>query len=226
MQPWVANKSPKQTKTKEETMRHGIVCSLVIALLCACQPSAGATTPPTKLQTRVKARSNVVARVVPKPSQSLMTLRDLSKIVGATCENPDVGEGCSGGDYDVELLPDCNRDGLLAGVIAADGALLIDKAPPDDSVRRAVLSQGQLVCIQAVARAGASASYYYVVAVRRSDSPKCLATSECGQFDGRNVRWLISHGNRACVQIASGRFDGDCASGWIRESNLSIISDK
>jgi hypothetical protein len=156
-----------------------------------------------------------------------MTLRELSNIVGATCENPDAGERCFAGDYDVELLPGCSGDGLYAGVVAADGALLIDKAPPDDSVRRAMLSQGQLVCIQAIARAGASASYYYVVAVDRPDLPKCLAGSECdGQFGGRNVKWLVSHGDRACIQIASGRFEGDCASGWMRESNLSILNRK
>ena len=203
-------------------MRHGIVCALAVALLCACQPSAGATPRQAHPERRDGASSGLPARLLPRASQP-MTLRELSKIVGATCENADTGDRCFGGDYDVELRPDCSGHGLLAGVIATDGALLIDKAPPDDSVRRAMLSQGQLVCIQAIARAGASPSYYYVVAVRRSDLPKCLASSECGQFDGRNVKWLISHGNKACTESASGRFDGDCAAGWIRESKVSIL---
>lgn len=206
-------------------MRHGIVCSWAVALLCACQPNAGATAPLAKSEPRGEARADLPAILVPR-SNRVMTLRELSTIVGATCDNPDAGERCFGGDYDVELRPDCNGGGLIAGVIAAGGALLIDKAPPDDSVRRAMLSQGQLVCIQAIARAGASASYYYVVAVRKSDLPKCLAGSECGQFDGRDVNWLVSHGNRECMEIASGRFDGDCASGWTRESNLSILDGK
>lgn len=206
-------------------MRHGIVCALAVAVLCACQSSEGATPRQAHSELRGGANSVSPARVLPK-ARDPMTLRELSKIVGATCENADTGDRCFGGDYDVELRPDCSGRGLLAGVIAKDGALLIDKAPPEDSVRRAMLSQGQLVCIQAIARAGASASYYYVVATRKSDQPKCLAGIECGQFDGRNVKWLISHGNRACMETAPGRFDGDCASGWIRESNLSIFGGK
>jgi hypothetical protein len=152
-----------------------------------------------------------------------MTLRELSKIVGANCENADTGEGCSGGDYDVELHPGCGGDGLFAEVIA-DGALLIDKAPPDDSVRRAALSRGQLVCIQAIARAGASASYYYVAAVPKSGAGKCRTDRKCGQFGAHPVRWFVPHGERGCTEAASGRFDGDCAVGWIRESNLAVIN--
>lgn len=207
-------------------MRHGIVCGLAAALLCACQPSAGAKT--STIESEMQPSELAVAapaHLVRQPGQP-MTLRELSKIVGATCDNPDTGDRCFGGDYDVELLPDCGSKGLFAGVIAPKGALLIDKAPPDDSVRRAMLSQGQLVCIQAIARAGASASYYYVVAVSKSDVAKCLANSECDRFDGHTVKWLVQHGDSACRRVASGRFDGDCAVGWVRESNLVIISGK
>ena len=206
-------------------MRHGIVCSWAVALLCACQPNASATDPQTKLEKRGEVRSNLPARLVARTNRP-MTIRELSMIVGATCDNPDTGERCFGGDYDVELRPNCKGDGLLAGVIAADGALLIDKAPPDDSVRRAMLSQGQLVCIQAIARAGASASYYYVVAVRKSDLPKCLTGSECGQFDGRKVKWLISHGKSPCMEAAPGRFEGDCVAGWTDEAALKVLANK
>ena len=198
-------------------MRHGIVCSLAIALVCACQPSAGAKVPPGKAETPSDESSLA-------PSQP-MTSRELGKIIGVTCKNPDTGDRCVGGDYDVELWPDCSDEGQFAGVVASKGALLIDKAPPDDSVRRAMLSQGQFVCIQAIARAGASASYYYVVAVPTSVA-NCRATSPCDKYGNRKVNWLIPHKGKVCREIAPGRFDGDCAEGWVRESNLEILNGK
>jgi hypothetical protein len=200
-------------QTKGEDMRHGIVCILAVMLTCACQPNAGAKGSPATAAPAGQPSSSAAPKSGNQVGQP-MTKRELSKIVGATCDDPDSGYRCFGGDYDIELLPDC---GDFAGVIAPKGALLIDKAPPDDSVRLAVLSRGQLVCIQAIARAGASASYYYVVA---------LADPTPGTFGERKIEWLAPRQENPCRMVSKGRFEGSCAAGWTDEVGVSVLPNK
>jgi hypothetical protein len=87
--------------------------------------------------------------------------------------------------------------------------LVIDKAPPDDTVRRAILAKGQPVCIEAIARAGESNSYYYVVAMPSLKS------------DG--IQWLVPHVESLCHEAGRGRFVGGCAAGWVRATNLTVV---
>jgi hypothetical protein len=209
-------------------MRHGIVLGLAAAILCACQPSMGSATTPSK-------RADQKAKVAPRfadtsasqsgiPLAGPMTLSELSKEVGATCDEPESGTSCVGGDYDIELRPDCGPNGLFAGVSDPKGALLIDKAPPEDTVRRATLSQGQVVCIEAIARAGDSASYYYVVAMPLSAITVCDTNPVCQKYGDRDVDWHTPHGRSACRSVALGRFSNECPTGWVRESKLEIFA--
>lgn len=220
-------------QTWESLMRHGIVLSFTVALLCACQPNTGITTWSDKQSTRppqelAPAKGHMTSAgptaQLAKRAAEPMTLRELASTVGASCDDPDTGANCTGGDYDVELRPDCGPDGLFAGVSDPKGALLIDKAPPEDTVRRATLAQGQIVCVEAIARAGDSASYYYVVAISASDVEACKTNAVCKRYGDRKIDWHVPHEEANCREVSKGRFEGVCAAGWVRESRLEIFS--
>jgi hypothetical protein len=212
-------------------MRHGIVLSFVVVLLCACQPSTGFATSPNKQPLKpdesAKKGQSSTAPAAPLVQGSVdpITLRDLANTVGASCDDPFTGANCTGGDYDVELRPDCGPDGLFAGVSDPKGALLIDKAPPEDTVRRATLAQGQIVCVEAIARAGDSASYYYVVAVSALDVEACKTSPVCKRYGDRKIDWHVPHDEAGCREVSKGRFEGNCAAGWVRESRLEIFAN-
>lgn len=196
-------------------MRHGLVCGLAAALLCACQPSGGAKAQPSGSAVPISAQ--------PASKQIPLSLQELSRIVGATCEDPQAGKGCSEGDYDIVLRPTCDQDGLFARVRDSSGALLIDKAPPEDTVRRAILAKGQPVCIEAIARAGEADSYYYVVTIPSPRIASCKAGDLCRDGKSDDIHWLIPHVESLCQKAGRGRFLGGCAAGWVRATNLTVV---
>jgi hypothetical protein len=162
-----------------------------------------------------------------------MTYRELAGIVGVECRDPDKGEKCftapddpHGGDYwDVELLPDCGEHGFFGGVVEPSGATIVDKVPPEDTVRRATLSKGQIVCIQAIARAGQQPMYLYVVALPAASIAACKDNPLCEMYGDRQVTWHAPHGDANCRMVANGRFEGACAAGWIYDKELEGFSE-
>ena len=198
----------------------------VVVMLAACHPtpaktssepadqmaSAANTTPPM-----VQPTAEVAA---PAP-----TLRELSTAASVECKNADTGDGCEAGDYDVELRPGCRRDGFFAGVSNEGGTVVIDKAPPDDTIRRATLAKGQLVCIQAIARAGQNPAWYFVTAVPADSVEACADNPLCEQYGDREIEWHIPQEGASCRAAGPGRHEGACATGWVRASELDVFSN-
>ncbi len=153
------------------------------------------------------------------------SMAELAEQAAVRCGNPATGEECEAGDYDVELLPNCGREGFFAGVGNADGATLVDKAPPEDSVHRAVLSQGQILCIQAIARAGQNPAWYYVTALPAASIEACNGNSLCERYGDRKVESLSPKATNTCRSAGAGRFAGECATGWVRASELDVFSE-
>lgn len=156
---------------------------------------------------------------------------EFSKEIGVQCREPDKGEHCiaqesdpNSADYfDVELRPECNENGLYAAVISDQGAELVNKLPPRDTKITAVLSQGQFVCVRAIARIGQDVSRYYVTAVPVSDVAGCDGNELCRIYGNRSIEWRIPHDGSLCRRSPSG-LHGACASGWVIEKDLEVFS--
>ncbi|MCF5962265.1 hypothetical protein L2196_05785, partial [Xanthomonas perforans] len=114
----------------------------------------------------------------------------LIQAAGATCTDAMTATGCTAGNvdtgdfYDVEFLPDCGDKGFFAGVAQANGADLLDAVPVTGSSATATanLAQGQLVCVQAIGRAGQNPRYYYVAAIPASTVARCENTALCRTY--------------------------------------------
>ena len=155
--------------------------------------------------------------VVPRPEAGTA---GLLQAVGGRCGDVAAGEACFAGDYDLELAPGCGDDGFFAGVGGEDGAVLLDRAPPDDTVQVATLSRGQFVCIEAIARAGQDPAYYYVTAIPVSEVEACAGNALCQTYGDREVRWHAGAARTGARTAASGR-----ASGWVDADALDVFSN-
>lgn len=145
----------------------------------------------------------------------------LLKAVGGECEDLSAGKACFAGDYDLELVPGCGDGGFFAGVSNDAGALLVDRAPPDDTRKIATLSKGQFVCIEAIARARQEPAYYYVTTVPVEDVGACAGNELCEAYGDREITWHVD----------PSRFEGrrpgprPSASGWIDANDLDVFSN-
>jgi hypothetical protein len=119
------------------------------------------------------------------------------------------GKPENGDIYDVELMPSCGGDGFFGGVAARDGAELRDALPPKDESTPAILPKGQLVCIQAIARAGQQPEYFYVSTLHASAVAACKGNPLCEAYGDRPIETLAS----ATPCPVTG--DAACAAGWI-----------
>lgn len=160
------------------------------------------------------------------------SFRELAKVVGVHCTDPDKGEGCmeqDAGDphaadyFDVELLPDCDGDDLYAGVVAERGVHLTNKLPPWDTRINATLSKGQLVCVRALARAGQSILYYYIAPVPVSSVAACRGTPLCQIYGDRSIQWAAKPPAGSPCRLDSTELAGNCASGWAHEESLELF---
>lgn len=197
---------------------------LAVGMMAGCAGAGEGRQPPTSQPSMPSSKA--VGVVQPRFTPSPMTLAELAGLVGAVCEKPSEGRKCVAGDYDVELLPACGTsDYYYGGVSEPSGALLIDKAPPEDTVRRATLGLGQIVCIQAIARAGQNPSYYYVTAVPVASIPKCKENKLCERYGDRETKWRVMRPTQKCTVDSFGKFSNGCASGWIDSSDLELFSE-
>ena len=153
---------------------------------------------------------------------------DLHWLVAATgseCKDARTGDRCMAGDYDIELSPDCGTEGFFAGVSQADGAVVLNGAPPTDTRQLATLPAGQFVCIQAIARAGQDPRWYYVAAIPVDSVAACRGNALCTQYGDREIKRTSPATGGGCHVIAPGRYGGDCVQGWVRATALDVFSN-
>lgn len=161
-----------------------------------------------------------MSRPAPSPSpatrrSSAELLTDFAKRIGVQCAPRHRELACIGGKpengdfYDVELRPDCGGDGFFGGVSNDAGAELRDAVPPNDETTLAVLPKGQLVCIQAIARAGQQPDYFYVTTIQTSAVPVCKGNRLCEIYGDRPVDMRT----KPVPCPVTG--DTSCAAGWI-----------
>ncbi|GAE49554.1 hypothetical protein XPU_1086 [Xanthomonas arboricola pv. pruni str. MAFF 311562] len=149
------------------------------------------------------------------------------------CADANMAKGCTAGNvdagdfYDVELSPACGDAGLFAGVAQANGVDALDAVPTTGSraVARARLAQGQLVCIQAIGRAGQNPLYYYVIAIPADSVAGCKNNPACGTYGDRPIQRLKSATGESCHAAAPGQYVGDCAQGWVGADALDVFSN-
>jgi hypothetical protein len=136
--------------------------------------------------------------------------------IGGKPENGDI--------YDVDLGPDCGADGFFGGVSSDAGAELRDALPPEDELTRAVLGKGQLVCIQAIGRAGQEPAYFYVAAVPVADVARCRGNPLCFTYGDRPVNGWKTHAAK-CGIATNGRPTDACPQGWARREDIEDFSN-
>jgi hypothetical protein len=103
---------------------------------------------------------------------------------------------------DIEFVPDCDARNYRALVNSRRGAVLLNRVPPRHDMRVNVLSYGQEVCVQGVARIGGYPAYLFVTA----ESPTVV-------------------GSPNCDQVASGRFEGACMTGWVDRDDMKLLGN-
>ncbi len=149
------------------------------------------------------------------------------------CADADMAKGCTAGNvdagdfYDVALSPACGNAGFFAGVAQANGVDALDAVPTTGSgaVARARLAQGQLVCIQAIGRAGQNPLYYYVIAIPADSVAQCRNNLACGTYGDRPIQRSTPATGDRCHPAAPGTYVGDCAQGWVGADALEVFSN-
>jgi hypothetical protein len=200
---------------------------ITMILLAACSatvaggPAAMDQSATEITSTNAEARQQAVMGHLVQPT----SMAELAEQAAVHCSDSVTGDRCEAGDYDVELLVDCGRGGFFAGVASENGAVVVDKAPPEDSIQRATLSQGQIACIQAIARAGQNPAWYYVTALPVASIEACAGNPLCVTYGDRKVEWRVPHIGEACHSVGPGRYAGVCATGWVRASDLDVFSN-
>ncbi|MCD9032437.1 hypothetical protein LDO32_11940 [Luteimonas sp. Y-2-2-4F] len=191
--------------------------ALGVLALAACGPGApAAVAPETSPDT-------------PPPSSAQP--QGLAEQLGARCADAATGRDCvignleAGDYYDIELSPRCDAEGFFAGVSAPE-AVALDALPVTGSDARpnAALSEGQFLCVQAIARSGQQPAYYYAIAIAPGDVAACRGAPVCARYGERPVRWQAQvRTGTACTVDA--RWQGDCARGWIAADALDVFSN-
>ena len=151
-----------------------------------------------------------------------LTVDELVKLAGEPCETQVSNAKCMSEEFDFELAPDCARTNYYAGVKNHQGVSVANGSPPKDTIELAILSQGQLVCVQAIARAGKKPSYLFVTAISAAHLEACPT---CSKYGASNVVWRIKHDPLPCVEIGSGRFTGGCVMGWVDSEKMELLGN-
>ncbi|MCF8824947.1 hypothetical protein [Xanthomonas campestris] len=211
-------------------LRNALLPGLLAVSACSAGESAPAATPPV---TSTASASAPAATRAPASSGASLNdrLATLLQASGVQCADANMAKGCTAGNvdagdfYDVELSPACDDAGLFAGVAQASGVDALDAVPTTGSsvVARARLAQGQLVCIQAIGRAGQNPLYYYVIAIPADSVAGCKNNPACRTYGDRPIqRSKIATGG-SCHAAAPGQYVGDCAQGWVGADALDVF---
>lgn len=213
-------------------LRNALLPGLLAVSACSAGESAHAATPPV---TSTASASAPAATRAPASSGASLNdrLATLLQASGVQCADANMAKGCTAGNvdagdfYDVELSPACDDAGLFAGVAQASGVDALDAVPTTGSsvVARARLAQGQLVCIQAIGRAGQNPLYYYVIAIPADSVAGCKNNSACRTYGDRPIQRSKSATGGSCHAAAPGQYVGDCAQGWVGADALDVFSN-
>ncbi|MEA9859465.1 hypothetical protein ABFU27_00955 [Xanthomonas campestris pv. raphani] len=213
-------------------LRNALLPGLLAVSACSAGESAPAATPPV---TSTASASAPAATRAPASSGASLNdrLATLLQATGVQCADANMAKGCTAGNvdagdfYDVELSPACDDAGLFAGVAQASGVDALDAVPTTGSsvVARARLAQGQLVCIQAIGRAGQNPLYYYVIAIPADSVAGCINNSVCRTYGDRPIQRSKSATGGSCHAAAPGQYVGDCAQGWVGADALDVFSN-
>ena len=213
-------------------LRNALLPGLLAVSACSAGESAPAATPPV---TSTASASAPAATRAPASSGASLNdrLATLLQASGVQCADVNMAKGCTAGNvdagdfYDVELSPACDDAGLFAGVAQASGVDALDAVPTTGSsvVARARLAQGQLVCIQAIGRAGQNPLYYYVIAIPADSVAGCINNSVCRTYGDRPIQRSKSATGGSCHAAAPGQYVGDCAQGWVGADALDVFSN-
>lgn len=203
------------------------IVPLIMMILAAC--GAAPTSVPVPTAQRATTITPVNEEADPQAAAGhFVQPTSMAELVGQAsvhCGDALTGDRCEAGDYDVELLVDCGRDGFFAGVASENGAVLVDKVPPVDTIQRATLSKGQIACIQAIARAGQNPAWYYVTALPVASIETCAGNPLCVTYGDRKVEWRVPQKGGPCHSTGPGRYAGGCAAGWVRASDMDVFSN-
>ncbi|MFL3628556.1 hypothetical protein [Xanthomonas campestris] len=213
-------------------LRNALLPGLLAVSACSAGESAPAATPPV---TSTASASAPAATRAPASSGASLNdrLATLLQASGVQCADANMATGCTAGNvdagdfYDVELSPACDDAGLFAGVAQASRVDALDAVPTTGSsvVARARLAQGQLVCIQAIGRAGQKPLYYYVIAIPADSVAGCKNNSVCRTYGDRPIQRSKSATGGSCHAAAPGQYVGDCAQGWVGADALDVFSN-
>lgn len=150
------------------------------------------------------------------PAIAESRLLEFARRIAVECDHRDGHLHCIGGKpengdiYDVELRPDCGPDGFFGGVVEERGAELRNALPPKDTKTLATLSKGQIVCIEAIGRAGHDPSYFYVSTLPVVSIAACSGNRLCETYGDRKVENFSPPTPCPVPGRAS-----KCAAGWI-----------
>jgi hypothetical protein len=187
--------------------------------LASCKPGTPAPAAPNAASTprSEPARAPVTASTTPaaSPAAAAESLAAFAARIRVECSQDRGNLTCVGGKpengdlYDVELRPDCGPDGFFGGVAEESGAELRDALPPKDEKTLAVVPKGQLLCIEAIGRAGQQPEYFYVTTIQVPAVAACKGNRLCDLYGDRRVD--MKSGPSPCPVTG----DRSCAAGWI-----------
>ncbi|WP_181105661.1 hypothetical protein [Xanthomonas arboricola] len=211
-------------------LRNALLPGLLAVSACSAGESAAPVAPPVTSTASASASAHAPASAGASVNDRLATLLQAS---GVQCADANMAKDCTAGNvdagdfYDVELSPACGDAGLFAGVAQANGVNALDAVPTTGSraVTRARLAQGQLVCIQAIGRAGQNPLYYYVIAIPADSVAGCKNNPTCGTYGDRPIQRLKSATGESCHAAAPGQYVGDCTQGWVGADALDVFSN-
>jgi hypothetical protein len=216
------------------SMTRVLTLAVAALLVASCKPTTPAPAATRAAQTPRSQPARPSVASAPTSGARLgagaESLSAFAARIGVECSQEGARLACIGGKpengdiYDVELRPDCGPDGFFGGVAAETGAELRDALPPKDEASPAVLAQGQLVCIQAVAGPGQDPSYFYVVAVPVADVPACRGNRLCVTYGDRAVAGWKGHSG-VCHIAADKRTSNACPQGWARREDIEDFSN-
>ncbi|MFW3173818.1 hypothetical protein EX530_03800 [Xanthomonas phaseoli] len=207
--------------------RNAALSSLLLALsACTAGQSAAPSAPEAVPVASAKNNTAAVSQVNDR-------LGALIQATGVSCTDAKAANGCTAGNvdrgdfYDVEFSPECGNEGFFAGVAQANGVDLLNVVPTTGSSATATanLAQGQLVCVQAIGRAGQNPRYYYVTAIPADTIAKCKNNALCKTYGDRPIKQIKPERGEGCHAAAPGQSVGTCAQGWVSADALDVFSN-
>ncbi|NIK08574.1 hypothetical protein FHY11_002084 [Xanthomonas arboricola] len=211
-------------------LRNALLPALLAVSACSAGESAAPAAPPVTSAASASAAAHAAS---PGGASGNDRLATLLQAAGVQCADANMAKGCTAGNvdagdfYDVELSPACGNTGFFAGVAQANGVDVLDAVPTTGSnaIARARLAQGQVVCIQAIGRAGQTPLYYYVIAIPADTVAQCKNNPACGTYGDRPIQRSSTAAGDSCHAAAPGQYVGECAQGWVGADALDVFSN-